>query len=259
MGSKSPAGVSGETMLNFSKQLLRKTLNLLGLDIVRRQQSPMNSLLGLRRIPISTVIDVGANEGQFAKKISKFFQEARIYCFEPVPAPFKKLSEWADAQDGRIKVFNTALGNHQGIVELFDHLEHSPSSSFLRTTKTCERLYPFTKNQRSIPVHLETLDKIAVNLSEPLIPEILIKLDVQGYEKSVIEGGAETFRRAAACIAEVCLDELYENQATFKDIYLLLDNLGFDYVGNLDQVFAEDGHVVYIDAVFVRHKSQWIQ
>jgi hypothetical protein len=33
---------------------------------------------------------------------------------------------------------------------------------------------------------------------------------------------------------------------------LLLDNLGFRYAGNLDQVYGEEGHVIFFDAVFVR-------
>lgn len=137
---------------------------------------------------------------------------------------------------------------------MVSHLDHSPSSSFLKTTNICETLYPFTKRQTFSSIKLTTLDKIIVdNLSPPLIPEILIKLDVQGYEDRVIRGGTETFRKARACILEINLDQLYENQATFKAILVLLDNLGYHYAGNLDQVYADDGHVIYIDAVFMKY------
>ena len=47
------------------------------------------------------------------------------------------------------------------------------------------------------------------------------------------------------------MDELYEGQATFKDIVLLLQDLGYSYAGNLNQTYADDGHVIYIDAIFV--------
>ena len=57
---------------------------------------------------------------------------------------------------------------------------------------------------------------------------------------------------ASACILEVNLDNLYDKQATFNDITLLLYDLGYRYAGNLDQVCANDGHVIYIDAVFVK-------
>lgn len=55
-----------------------------------------------------------------------------------------------------------------------------------------------------------------------------------------------------ACIAEVSLDKLYEGQAGFYKIVALLHELGFRYAGNLSQVYAKDGHVIYIDVVFIK-------
>jgi len=239
-------------MINFLKRFIRKAFNLIGLDVVRISKAPKHTFLGLRNLPIRTIIDVGANKGQFARMISKLFQNAHINCFEPMPDLLKKLKEWAESQKGRVKVFNYALGDSEGTVEMFSHIEHSPSSSLLRTTEICERLYPFTKKQTAISVKSTTLDKAMANLSEPLIADILIKLDVQGYEDRVIRGGTETFHKARACIVEVCLDKLYENQATFKNISFLLHDMGFRYAGNLEQVYNKDGHVIYIDAVFVK-------
>jgi len=239
-------------MINFFKRFIKNIFNQIGLDIVRISKRPTHSLLGLRNLPIKTIIDVGANEGQFARMILDIFPEAQIYCFEPQPQPFEKLSKWAESQNERFKVFNIALGNSKGEVEMFTHLEHSPSSSLLKSTDICERLYPITQKQTSIPVKLTTLDETITILPEPLIPEILIKLDVQGYEDRVIKGGVEIFKKAKACILEVCLDKLYEGQADFKKLCVMLYDLGFRYAGNLEQVYASDGHVIYIGAVFVK-------
>jgi len=242
-------------MIRLLKRLIRKTFNLIGLDIIRISKSPTHSLLGLRNLPIRTIIDVGANKGQFARMISNVFPEAHIYSFEPLPEPFKQLKEWADQQNGRATVFNVALGDREGEVKMFSHLDHSPSSSFLKTTEICETFYPFTKKQANTIAKLTTLDKAIADISKPPTPDILIKLDVQGYEDRVIRGGTLTFREGKVCILEVCLDQLYENQAIFKDIFFLLDELGYHYVGNLDQVYADDGHVIFIDAVFLRKKD----
>ncbi len=239
-------------MINFSKRLIKKAFNTIGLDIIRISKSPTHSLLGLRNLPIRTIIDVGANKGQFAKCISSFFPEANIYCFEPLPEPFKELSQFAEKQNGKVKAFNLALGEKDGTLEMFSHINHSPSSSFLKTTKICERYYPFTKKQFTKPVKITTLDNWVNSLSLNPKLEILIKLDVQGYEDRVIKGGQETFRLAKACILEVTLDQLYEEQATFKDIYLQLYYLGYHYTGNLNQTYADDGHVIYVDAVFMK-------
>lgn len=240
-------------MIRFLKMLTRKTFNLIGLDILRTSKSPTHSLLGLKNLAIRTIIDGGANTGQFARMISNIFTEAHIYCFEPLLEPFKELNQWAERQrNGKVKTFNLALGGGEGILEMFSHIEHSPSSSFLKTTKLCESFYPFTKKHVSIPVKLTTLDKWVKSLASPLKPEILIKLDVQGYEDRVIRGGQKTFGIAKACILEVSLDQLYEDQATFKDISSLLYEFGYRYAGNLNQTYADDGHVIYINAVFVK-------
>lgn len=51
-------------------------------------------------------------------------------------------------------------------------------------------------------------------------------------------------------------DLLYEGQPRFRNLVAMLDDLGFDYVGNLFQPHAEDRHVIYLDAVFQRRQPQ---
>jgi FkbM family methyltransferase len=208
------------------KKLTKRAFNQVGLDIVRLSNNPTYSLLGLNNLPIETVIDVGANTGQFAKMISSIFPKAHIYCFEPLAEPFAKLNKWADQCRGRVTVFNTALGESEHEVEMMAHLDHSPSSSFLKTTEICEAIYPFTQKQSAATVKLTTLDKALSQITNSFTPDILIKLDVQGYEDRVIKGGIEAFRKARACIIEINLDCLYENQADFQEILSLLYGLG---------------------------------
>ena len=47
---------------------------------------------------------------------------------------------------------------------------------------------------------------------------------------------------------------LYKNQTDFKEIIELLYSLGYKYAGagNLNQTYANEGHVIFIDAVFVK-------
>lgn len=239
-------------MINFLKRLTKKAFNQIGVDIIRLSNSPAHSLLGLRNLPIKTVIDVGANTGQFAKMISGVFPKAHIYCFEPLPEPFTKLNKWAEQYEGGVDVFNMALGQSEGEVEMWAHLDHSPSSSLLKTTEINETIYPFTQKQAKVKVKLTTLDKASSQYISSFTSDTLIKLDVQGYEDRVIKGGNETFRKARACILEINLDLLYENQAGFKEILFLLYELGYRYAGNLNQSYADDGHVIFIDAVFLK-------
>ncbi|MFX0133319.1 MAG: FkbM family methyltransferase [Candidatus Hodarchaeota archaeon] len=236
----------------FLNRTIKKTFNYFGLDIVKKSKVPQWSFLGLKNIAIKTIIDVGANTGQFAKSILPIFPRAIIYCFEPLPKQFEELNKWVKKQNGRAMAFNIGLSDRKGEKEIFSHVDHSPSSSFLKTTKICENYYPLTKTQEAISVKITTLDNLVSSNSLHLESEILIKIDVQGYENRVIFGGKKTFDLAKACILEVNIENLYEGQANFRDITKLLYEFGFQYAGNLNQTYADDGRVIFIDAVFVK-------
>ena len=229
---------------------LKGLFNLTGLEVTRASRNPIRTLLGLNQLPIRSVIDVGANTGQFARHISQFFPQARLYCFEPLAEPFAELQRWAATQSDRVRAFNVALGAEAGEAQMFRHVEHSASSSLLATTEVCNQLYPQTRAQDIVPVKLTTLD--AALGGETLQPEILVKLDTQGYERQVIRGATETFKQARAVIVEANLYRLYDHQPSFIELAVMLDELGFRYAGNLEQTCSPTGEVVYVDAVFLK-------
>jgi FkbM family methyltransferase len=234
------------------KNAIRDVVNRTGFDLVRLNKSPKKTLLGMAGYNFRTVIDVGANKGQFAKEISKFFPQAKLYCFEPLDAPFRTLSEWASQQGKRVQCYNTALGESKGEVTMHQHEDHSPSSSLLATTDTCHALYPQTRAEHLTTIQITTMDEALAEALPGMPRDILIKLDVQGFEDRVLLGGRHVLSQCRAVILEVCVEPLYQSQANFQIINNLLYEAGFKYAGNLDQAFGADGRVVFLDAVFVR-------
>jgi FkbM family methyltransferase len=237
------------------RRLVKVLFRFGGLEVSRWGKSPKHTLLGLRNLPIASIVDVGANEGQFAKWISTFFPLAHIYAFEPLPGPYAKLKAWAERRPGKVTTFNVALGDISKDVVMNLDLDHTPSSSLLMATSLNDRIYPHTRRRTTVSVRQESLDQALARVPVPLEPEILVKLDVQGYEDRVISGGQQTLARARACIIEVGLDQLYAGQACFPDLLRLLGQLGFAYGGSLEQAYDHDGHVVWFDAVFVRESK----
>jgi FkbM family methyltransferase len=236
-----------------AQRIVKKIFARFGMKVVRLSKSPMETLLGLKSIPIGSFIDIGANEGSFSQLMVDFFPQASIYCFEPLPEVFEKLRLWAEQyKNKQIVLFNVALGDKKETVDMFHHIKHNSSSSLLASTDHCKTIYPFTDQQVRVPVPVDTLDYIMRDESIILPTEILIKMDVQGYEDRVIRGGQGIFSKAKVVILEVCLDHLYEHQASFKDIVMMLDDFGFNYAGNLEQNYDNDGHVIFLDAVFVK-------
>src|SRR5580765_6811499 len=108
---------------------------------------------------IKTVFDVGANEGQSAREFLRHFPTARIFSFEPTPATFRQLSQFALTQP-RIKAVNVALGKTSGKAEFNENAFHQTNSLLLASPRGEEYLGPaVTDFQRKIEVELTTLDE----------------------------------------------------------------------------------------------------
>ena len=88
-----------------------------------------------------------------------------------------------------------------------------------------------------------------------LVPRVLLKLDVQGYEDRVLRGGIRILQRVDYVLTEVSFCPLYDGQASFGEVYDLLLKSGFSYAGNLDQLASPlDGRILQADALFVRNR-----
>jgi len=210
----------------------------------------MYQLLELRQLPIKTVIDVGANTGQFARNTIDVFPDARLYCFEPQPEPFRQLEQWArSVPAGRVQALNLALGDTDGQVEMHVFPRLDVASSLLAPTPQLKNWLGAVRDETRILVPLRRLDTIP---SIELEPDVLVKLDAQGYDGQIIRGGRETLRQSRACLVEVELDPMYEGQSSFLEIDNLLAEVGLTYRGNVGQAHAPDGHAIYVEALFTR-------
>lgn len=86
----------------------------LGWDIVRyRPLWP--TLLGVEQLPIRTVLDIGAYDGDTARIFRRFFPQAHIYCVEPQP-------EAVATQQGMIHILPFALDSTSGTADLYRSL-----------------------------------------------------------------------------------------------------------------------------------------
>jgi FkbM family methyltransferase len=223
-----------------------------GFSILRLKNNPKETLVGLKGRSVCTVIDCGANEGQFARYISSVFPNAVLHCFEPLDEPFQLLSSWAASKGDKIHCYYHALGDEEGEATMHHHINHSASSSLLQVTKHEVELFPETEEQLEVNVPVTTLDAILNDVVGREQGEILLKLDVQGYEDRVLRGATKLLEKVDICLLEVCVDPLYTAQADFKDLVVLLDQRGFRYAGNMEQSYGEDGRVMWLDALFLK-------
>lgn len=203
----------------------------------------------LKAAGFCTILDVGANTGQFAVAANAIFPAATIYSFEPLPDCFETLKKNMCGVE-KFRAFNIGIGSAHAEMQ-FNRSSFAPSSSFRKMAALHKEAYPWTAGSETVNVRVQTLDSITARLE--LADPILLKIDVQGYEDQVLLGGENTARKAAVIIIETSFEKLYEGQPLFDDIYRMLTGWGFLYKGSLDQALdPEGGRPIYADGIFLR-------
>ncbi len=203
----------------------------------------------LQDMGIKTVLDVGANAGKFTTMISEILSNVNIYSFEPLADCYKELIE-NTKHIANINYFNFALGEKESETTI-NHNEFAPSSSILEMNEMHKSIFPKTRHAFSENIHIKNLDSLDDEIL--WIPKTLMKIDVQGFEVSVLRGANSSLNKIDIIIIETIFLELYKNQARFDDIYNFLVERNFSYQGNFDQMKdPESGRIIYADAIFIR-------
>jgi FkbM family methyltransferase len=237
-------------MRNVVRKMIKGPLNLFGVDLVRyRPQYALGPYAYLKSFDFRTVIDAGAHTGEFARMIKELLPRVAVLSFEPLPDSFRRLEELMRGTEG-FRAFNCALGEEEAELAMH-HNEYAQSSSLLQMADLHREAFPETAREKTETVRVRRLDDVLAEVA--LEPELLVKIDVQGYEDKVIAGGERTLARARAVIIEVSFRELYEGQPLFDDIYRMLTSRGFTFMGHLYQLLnPSDGCVLQADALFIR-------
>lgn len=239
------------------KRIVERGLQAVGLTIARHKPSnslkfapdPADELKWISAAGIHSVLDIGAHSGETAQQFRSILPDAIIHSFEPLPEPFNKLVN-VMGDDKRFSASQFALGEKAGHVEMRQN-EFTQSSSLLQMSDRHHEEFPFTTKSRPVAVEVRRLDDVAEYL--PLKPNLLVKIDTQGFEDRVIRGGEQTIKRASIVVVEVSFTKLYEHQPLFSDIYDQLRSLGFAYAGALHQLRSpRDGQPLQADAIFLK-------
>ena len=200
------------------------------------------------RLNIQTIIDIGSNEGQFIKEIETTLPGRKIFAFEPIPGCFKKMV--ANTVSSNVTAYNIGLSDIDGTTEI-NISSNLVSSSILQMEELHKSSYPESQYIKKETIGLKRLDTVFADIE--LTDNILIKVDVQGYEEKVIRGGEKTFSKAAALIIETVFEPFYEGQWLFDDLYTHLSARGFKFMGFADQVNSKKtGIPIYADAIFIK-------
>jgi FkbM family methyltransferase len=183
-----------------------------------------------------TIVDVGANIGQFMFACKNVFPDAKVYSIEPDPNIFKILKKNTKNYKN-VTVYNLALNNIKRKIKFYVSSEFSEWSSLKII------------NDKKYTVSVVNAEKGDVLLRS--IKQIdLLKIDVEGAEYDVVLGLLDTLKRTKYLLIEVSLERNDEDKGSSKLMSLLLKS---DFrIRNIGRIFSEGrgGNQGAVDMLF---------
>lgn len=193
---------------------------------------------------ITTVIDVGANEGQFAHDLRKIGFKGKIISFEPGKKAFEILKANA-ANDSNWTCYQYALGQQEGVMKFYIPTD-TKLSSLLPSDQVGE-------GGTTEEVEVKRLDDIIKTAAVTGVKErYFLKLDTQGFDLEVFKGSTALLGEVEGLLSELSVLPLYQGMPPYKEALTIYENAGFT-IRSLS-IVARNWHkeVVELNAVMQR-------
>jgi FkbM family methyltransferase len=148
----------------------------------------------IRELKVDDIFyDIGANYGFYTALAQHLIENGEVHSFEPSNKIFPYLERMATS-DNRTFLNKIALSDSTGELTFFDcYMGHASGKSTTVEDVATEHRAGYEK----IIVKALTLDEYCSSHTTPTI----IKMDVEGAESNVLEGGRHTLERASPVIA----------------------------------------------------------
>ena len=173
---------------------------------------------------IDLVFDVGANVGQYARRIRALGYAGDIVSFEPMADAYAELRAQASA-DPRWQTVQTGIGDHDG-TGLINVSTNSYSSSLLAMLPLHTDSAPEAVYVRQEPICLQRLDSLIDQFYQPG-QNLYVKIDTQGFERQVFDGSRRAFDKIRGFQMELSLQPLYEGETLMQEMLNLLRAEGY--------------------------------
>jgi FkbM family methyltransferase len=195
---------------------------------------------------IRTIVDIGANRGQFSLAARYCFPYAQIIAFEPQKEP-AELFRCIFNHDLNITLHECAIGPCPK--EMTFHISQADdSSSLLSIAPLQNQLFPGTAEKEKRIVQVNPLDAI-LNIGDIKSPALL-KMDVQGFELHALEGCRSLLPSFLYIYVECSFMELYIGQSLAHDLIDFLKEFSFIFCGVYNLVYDKKGIAIQGDFLF---------
>jgi len=237
------------------KEHIRKIFHSLGLDI--RYYNSF-SVFGKQREHIlnhngiNLVLDVGANTGQYASSLFRAGYRGRVVSFEPLKKAHNALAAKAGSNPNWHLAPRMAAGNSDGEIEI-NISGNSKSSSILGMNEVHLNADPRSAYIGKEKADIRRLDAVAKEyFREDSVA--FLKLDVQGFEKHVLEGAVGILDRVKGIEVELSTVALYKDQSLARELMEMIMDHGFG-LWALDPFLYDpkSGRLLQYDGIFIKN------
>lgn len=166
--------------------------------------------------PGDIAVDIGAHKGGYLYWMKKSVQQGSVYAFEPQVKLYQYLNSVHQNTD-RLTIENLGLSDQLGEVQFYIPKTATGDSPGARINSLQDTVYDQTTIQTT------TLD--AYFLERNIHPRF-IKIDVEGHEKQVIQGGLNLLQTAKPSLLMECENRHLTNSTIF-DVFRLLTDIGY--------------------------------
>lgn len=189
------------------------------------------------------VLDIGANVGQFCLAVKLFFPSAEVVCFEADPDTFETLKRNLVNIPG-VTLFNFAIASKAGESIFFRH-SLSVMGSF--------RPYPDVLYDESHKIRLSTHRLDDVITTDKAFD--LVKIDVEGYEFEVIDGGRKVLSASHYLLVEIRLCDSHDNDSNLKIFEVLSARFPESRLVRCGRPLGSEGSPISQDMIFQLTRS----
>lgn len=211
----------------------------------RRTFAGVEHVEALRYMEVGTLLDVGANVGQFSVVVRQIYPNADIIAFEPQAEAAERFSR---VVGGSVKLHCCGVGAKREKLS-FHVTERTDSSSLYEPLDGPGHAYGIQES-KTLTIDVLPMPDV-VTLAECKGP-IFMKVDVQGAELSVFEGCGNSLRMIDAIYVELSFVPLYKDQPLAGQVISYLNDKGFQLRGVFNQSKMKGSGLVQADFLFTR-------
>lgn len=201
-------------------------------------------------LSVDTVFDIGANVGQYALELrNKVGFRGQIISYEPLPQAVQELRALAK-NDPKWQINQIAIDAAAGKAQ-FNVMVGDQFSSLLNPSEQFAGRFNGQHVVQDV-IEVEVITLATAVKEAPPFKVALLKLDTQGTELRILQGGQDCLDRFSAIQLEVGFQSLYEGESGFSEIVDTMNAWGYGLCALFPNNRGHFPHLLEMDAVFLR-------